>query len=188
MLPETWIRRPISQAITLIGGARLLLTISVGSIFLTGCASNVEIFLEDVFEVATIESHYEPVANITIGERAGESGYWFASIRADADLVRIIDSQHMAFLYYRLNSCDNNNVYRELYLGEVYVNTYENSLPGEFIYYAAIPFDFRTASQIYTGARSYQINQDSRGLCISLGAGNMWGQYLSTNYLSINLE
>ncbi|WP_417493696.1 hypothetical protein [Maricaulis sp.] len=164
------------------------------SILLSGCTTRAEIDIYEVAKVSMIGGDLETVSNITLPEFVtSDDGYWVVSLRANMNLERIVDEKHMAFLYYRIRLCESGSDAADLLSAPAYIDRSDqvSDLPN-FTYLAVIPNDYRSAMERY--ASLYRVPmppplpEQVGELCIGLGAGNMAGEQLSTNYVRIRLE
>lgn len=167
-----------------------LIFLLICPVLLVGCASRAVIAVHDVSEIGTSEFNFEPVANVAVSELAASSeGYWLVSLRTEINLERIVEEKNMAFLYYNVRNCGSDANAPDLYSAPVYVDRNERrSTASDYIYLALIPRDYRGAIERYTATFGNPIQEVVGGLCIGLGAGNMAGQHISTNYVSVELH
>jgi hypothetical protein len=161
---------------------------------LSGCTTWAEIDAADVSQVSVLRGDLETVSNITLPEAVvSDDGYWVVSLRANANLERVVAERGMAFLYYRIRFCESGSDAGDLYSAPVFVDHSEPaSEPPDFVYLAAIPEDYRSAMAAYASLHRVRmpppLPERVGELCLGLGAGNMAGERLSTNYVRIRLE
>lgn len=164
------------------------------SLLLSGCTTWVEIAVDDVSQISRPGDGFETVSHTTLPDpQLSDDGYWAVSLRANASLERIIDRKSMAFLYYRIRLCDAGADAADLYSAPAYVDHSEAASGSpDFTYLAVIPKDYRSAMEryasLYRQPMPAPLPEPLAEFCIGLGAGNMAGEQLSTNYVRIRLE
>jgi hypothetical protein len=165
------------------------------SIMLFACTTKVEVSYVETLKVDVISNNFQIVATQesrrrTEKERAThDSGYYFVKLKSKIDIEKIVRKKQMAFLYYHLQSCDKKKQQPVLYSAPVYINMqFVLSNSSDFYYYAPVSYNYKNDIRRYQGMQNKTNMILPDNICISLGAGNMAGQILTTNSVRIELQ
>lgn len=161
---------------------------------LTACTTKVEISLSETRIIDTLNDNFRPVETQkivdTLHQRAAdaEGGFVLIELASKTDLEKIIREKEMAFLYYELRPCDGAKGSSELYSAPAYINAQAASSEADnFHYYAPVPQDYPDEIGRYQAMLGKVNATLPTQICIGLGAGNMAGQTLTTNFVLTEL-
>ncbi|MBL4616260.1 MAG: hypothetical protein JKY46_01060 [Robiginitomaculum sp.] len=165
------------------------------SIMLFACTTKVEISYVEILKTDVISDNFQIVATQESIRRAEkerathDSGYYFVKLESKISLEKIVRKKQMAFLYYHLQSCDKTRQQPVLYSAPVYINMqFDLRNSNEFYYYAPVSYNYKNDIRRYQGMQNKTNLIFPDDICISLGAGNMAGQILTTNSVRIELQ
>jgi hypothetical protein len=159
-------------------------------VFLAACTIRADISVSEVVGISSIGSTYQQVTTLTPQTpRTRSSGSRLFAVKTRSDLERIVDSKGMAFLYYEVKDCTQTSSPEVFYSDAVYKDASgKASDGGTFVYYAAVPKDFRQAAMRSREVMGHSTPETLPELCIGLGAGSKGGlSRLQTNFVPIGL-
>jgi hypothetical protein len=164
-------------------------------IVLSACTTKVEISYSKIHKIDILSDNYRMVSTqnisdqLRLGPTDGLGGFFLIELTSKTDIEKIIRQQGMAFLYYELRSCGGAENSSELYSAPAYMDEQATSLQANsFYYYAPVPQNYRDEIDRYRSMRGEENAIPPSQICIGLGAGNMAGQSLGTNFVSIELK
>lgn len=163
---------------------------TVACVALAACTTRADISVSEIEGISSISGKYEQVTNLTPqAPRTPSGGFRLFEVKTPSDLEGIVDRKALAFLYYQVKDCAETGSTEDFYSDVVYKDTSDEGLAsGTFVYYAAIPRDFRQAAAQSREVMGLSMPETLPSFCIGLGAGSKGGvSRLQTNYVPIGL-
>lgn len=164
-------------------------------VVLPACTTTVEISHSETHKVATLKDNFRTVNTQETSEPLRRSladaqgGFFLVELKTKTDLEKIVRRKEMAFLYYELRACGSTKESPKLYSAPAYIDAQVAlSEADSFYYYAPVPEDYQSVidrHQAMLGKEKVALPSE---ICIGLGAGNMVGQTLTTNFVRAELE
>jgi len=164
-------------------------------IALTACTTTVEISYSGIRKVDAISGNFRTVATqqisdpLSVEAANGQDGFYLIELKSGVDIETIVRKREMAFLYYELRSCGKADKAMELYSAPAYVkDDAARQSADSFYYYAPVSVNYWADIDRYLAMQGVQATPRPTQICIGLGAGNMAGQNLKTNFVPITLD
>ena len=162
----------------------------VACVALAACVTRADISVSEIQGASSIRNDYQQVTSLTPQTpRTLSSGFRLFEVKTQSDLASIVNSKGLAFLYHQVKDCSETGGADDFYSDVVYKRaSEEKSGSGVFVYYAAIPRDFRQAATQSREVMGLSMRETLPEFCIGLGAGSKGGvSRLQTNFVPLDL-
>lgn len=161
---------------------------------LASCVEKISIELTQSFEKDELPPDRQLVASQQVADPYSESisdyanGYSVLEFSSGRDLRRLVVEKSYSHLYFIVKDCESDpDGAEDLYRGIVFSSDQlSESRPSA--YFVALPKDIELAFSRWAKAQGRETPALPTDVCLRMGAGNMSGESLTTNWVRMNLD